>query len=367
MVPSREQLARQLLAVYEDAELQILRLVRKAIEEQDWDTLDYFDQRYTMERDIRRRIQQLLTQAGVKAQRLAYELTDAEFMAALQDVYREVGFTPAVSGAAAATQTVQVLAAGTTATLMSTHQQVIRSVDDVYRRIVTQAAQASMVSGMTGDQAVASAMRKFANAGIHAFTDAAGRRWSMDSYIDMAVRTTRNQARQEAHIRGYEETGVELVRVSWHYASAPQCFPYQNELLAISGSAGPRTLVDPATGESVTVTVKDTLRGAIAHGFRHPNCRHRTSAYQAGDPVPTMPNLSEEQNQLDYDTSQRQRAMERTLRKWKRREAAALTPQDRQQAKAKIWEWKNNIKAHVDAHPHQTRDKFRESIHREQH
>ncbi|WP_371325939.1 phage minor capsid protein [Corynebacterium sp. HMSC065A05] len=104
------------------------------------------------------------------------------------------------------------------------------------------------------------------------------------------------------------------------------------------------------------------LNGILVH-----NCRHRVTAYQAGDPVPTMPSLSEEQNQRDYDASQRQRAMERTLRKWKRREAAALTPQERQQAKAKIWEWKNEIKAHVDAHPHQTRDKFRESVHRERH
>lgn len=115
------------------------------------------------------------------------------------------------------------------------------------------------------------ALNQYADRGITAFIDRAGRRWALDSYVDMSVRTMRNQATQEGHLSGYEQAGVELVRASWHTASAPQCFPFQNQLLAISGPAGVRELIDPATGDKVTVTVKDTLRGAISKGYHHPN------------------------------------------------------------------------------------------------
>ena len=176
----------------------------------------------------------------------------------------------------------------------------------------------------------------------------------------MSVRTMRNQATQEGHLSGYEQAGVELVRASWHTASAPQCYPFQNQLLAISGGAGPRTMTDPATGEQVTVHVKDTLRGAISKGYHHINCRHRDVAYTPGDPTPQVPMDTPAENKRKYEATQQQRYMERQLRRWKRREAVALSPLDRDTARAKTKEWNRRIQEHVNNHEHLTRWSHRE-------
>lgn len=255
---------------------------------------------------------------------------------------------------------VQAAAASTATRISGTHLQVIRDVSDVYRSITTQTVQSAITAGVDHQVAMRHALNQYADRGITSLIDRAGRRWAMDSYVDMSIRTMRNQATQEGHLTGYERAGVELVRASWHTASAPQCFPFQNQLLAISGGAGTRTLVDSATGDKVTVTVKDTLRDAISKGYHHVNCRHRDVAYTPGDPTPQVPQETPAENKRKYKETQRQRGMERQLRRWKRREAVALTPLDKSIAKAKIREWNTRIEHHVNAHDYLTRWSHRE-------
>lgn len=271
MATSEERQAARLLKLWQEAEILLMRELAKAVKLSLWEDVDRLEVRAAAVRKLRKRTSEVLERLGVTSQDMLLRLAKDEYEAAVMSVFNEVGYTAPAAASASTVGVVQAMGAGGAATLMSQRLQVIRTVDDAYRRIISSTVQAATVAGVDQRVAMRSALNRFADRGITSFTDRAGRRWGMDTYADMAIRTMRNQASQEGHLAGYEQAGVELVRASWHPASAPQCFPFQNQLLAISGPAGSRTLVDPATGDNVTVTVKDTLRGAIAKGYHHPN------------------------------------------------------------------------------------------------
>ncbi|ACP33578.1 hypothetical protein cauri_1985 [Corynebacterium aurimucosum ATCC 700975] len=271
MADSKDRQAARLVRLYEDAEILILRELSAAIKHGTYEDVNRLLYRDAEVRKLLERARRILTAAGAKTTSMVEELAVAEFKAAMLGVLEDVGRSAEAIPTVAALSAVQVAATGASQAIASTHLRVVREVSDVYRSITAQTVQSSIIAGADHRAAMRHALNQYADRGITAFVDRAGRKWALDSYVDMSVRTMRNQATQEGHLSGYEQAGVELVRASWHTASAPQCYPFQNQLLAISGGAGVREMVDPATGEQVTVHVKDTLRGAISKGYHHPN------------------------------------------------------------------------------------------------
>ncbi|WP_435852501.1 phage minor capsid protein [Streptomyces sparsogenes] len=61
-----------------------------------------------------------------------------------------------------------------------------------------------------------------------------------------------------------------------------------------------------------------------------------------------------------YEAGQRQWAIERGIRKWKNREAAAVTPEALRAARAKVRQWQGAMRDHRDAHPDLRRLRHRE-------
>lgn len=271
MTDELDRQAMRLSILFEEAGLIALRELSEALKRGNWNDVHHVLKRDKELRRLSVRIARIMNTASQKSSLAIDQLAMKEYSQAIEEVFREVNFASAPYPTYAAISTVQALSDTATAKIASTTLQVVRDVTDVYRSITTQTVQSAIIAGVDHRVAMSHALNQYADRGITAFVDRAGRRWSLDSYVDMSVRTMRNQATQEGHLSGYEQAGVELVRASWHPASAPQCFPFQNELLAISGGAGVREMVDPATGETVTVTVKDTLRGAISKGYHHPN------------------------------------------------------------------------------------------------
>jgi hypothetical protein len=204
-------------------------------------------------------------------------------------------------------------------------------------------------------------MRAFADRGIQAFVDRAGRRWSLPSYAEMAVRTATARAATEAHMRTLSEAGVELVVVSDAPRECPLCRPWEGKVLTIGGPAGARTVeVEHAVedGRMVPVRVAGSLDEARAAGLQHPNCRHSVSMYSPG-----LTRIEQATSDpAGYDAGQRQREIERTIRKWKRREAAAITPEAQRVARAKVRQWQGAMRQHLADHPDLRRNRVREQI-----
>jgi hypothetical protein len=100
---------------------------------------------------------------------------------------------------------------------------------------------------------------------------------------------------------------------------------------------------NPLTGQPEKVDVYMSLDEARSKGYQHPNCTHSHSAY-----IPGITKLDRPKANPDgYDQKQRQRAMERKIREWKRAEALALDPAAKAQARAKVRDWQAQLRTYV--------------------
>ena len=95
------------------------------------------------------------------------------------------------------------------------------------------------------------------------------------------------------------------------------------------------------------------VNGLIVH-----NCRHTDTAYIPGTPDPEPVKTDEEEAAAE----QAQRYNERQIRAWKRREAVAITPQDKSRASAKVRQWQAQQREHLKRNPWLQRRYDREQV-----
>ncbi|MDT0432797.1 phage minor capsid protein [Streptomyces salyersiae] len=275
-------------------------------------------------------------------------------LGALDDATRRL-----VDGITPQAQAVDRLAEQAVTRVTDTHRSILRTVVDRFREIVGQVAALPLLGTDTRRQATQTAMQKWADEGITSFTDRAGRRWKLTSYAEMAVRTAVGRAATEAHMRTLETAGVQFVVVSNSPRECELCRPWETKVLTIGGPDGARTVeVEHATedGRMVPVRVAGSLDEARRAGLQHPNCRHSVSAYTPGI-TPTETATSDPDG---YEAGQRQREIERTIRRYKNRSAAATTPEGRRAANAKVRQWQGTMRDHLAAHPDLRRLRARE-------
>lgn len=189
-----------------------------------------------------------------------------------------------------------------------------------------QSAIAATRGGMPGSslslsriQAAQKALDDLGEQGVTGFTDRAGRRWNLTSYVEMVTRTAVSAAWDDLQAGAMARSGLDLVLVSTHSleGSCAACLPWLGRALSLTGAT----------------TGYPTLDDAKASGFRHPQCRCFWAPLGVGlaedvtNPVPL------DQAVAMYKASQRQRALERRVREAGRRAHAAITPQARAKAR----------------------------------
>lgn len=256
---------------------------------------------------------------------------------------------------------IESLAAALVADTEAVHSSVLRRVLDVYRTVIQQATAVSVAGGMTRRQAAQWAYARLVDQGVTSFTDVRGRRWRLSSYVEMAVRTVTQRAAVQGQTDRLQSLGLDLVIISDSPRECELCRPHEGKIYSLSGRT-PRgrvqveSLVGPGT---VTVDVAGTLDQARADGLFHPNCTHSARAYLPGATRrPARPTA----NPKGYEAKERQRAIERQIRKWKEREAAALTPEAKAGAVAKVRAWQKAMRDHLAANPELKRLPYREQI-----
>lgn len=208
--------------------------------------------------------------------------------------------------------------------------RILRETEDKYRQVISESAIISITGVETKLQSVQRALNKFADAGITGFTDKAGRRWELSAYTDMAVRTAIGQSAMAGHMQRISDLGEDLLIVSEHPEECPICRPWEGKILSISG-------FDPRY---------PSVAFARASGLFHPNCGHVATAYFEGYTEPIKPNHSAA-NAKAYEEKQQQRYIERQIRRWKRREAVALSPTEQEYAQKKVKEWQLSMKTFI--------------------
>lgn len=336
-----------LIGLYSDAELTLIMMLAEAIADgidtPEWEArqpaqmLRFRRQAEVLAAQLQAQMPAMITAAVAEAAVIGSDAADVD----LDDIPDALPKPPA-RGKDARTQVREREAWHTLATVT---QRIPGAAEGLYQQVVTR-VQARTTPTSTGTRldAAQQALDVLTKRGITGFKDARGRNWSLSTYVEMKSRTIVNQELIDSHTQRMTERGQSLIVVSSHKNPAPQCQPFEGQVLSLNGETG--TVLRPSAvgGPAVKVNVKATLDEARSKGFQHPNCRHAVSAFIPGGSrtFTTKPNPD------GYAATQRQRELERALREAKADRARAIKPGAKADADRYVKALNAEMKAHLE-------------------
>jgi len=282
-------------------------------------------------------------------------------------IYRTAGLKPLPLNMSP--QMIQVLAAGLTktngiarnltlTTALDAQMQFVNAADLAYLQVSTGA--------MSYQQAISQAVRGFGDSGLSVHYPS-GYADKLDVAMRRTVLTGVTQTTSELQLARAREMGQDLVQTSAHYGARESHQLWQGRVFSLSGTSDKYPDFVESTGYGT---------GAGLSGY---NCRHSwypffdgisENAYSAQDreAINSKTVTYNGQSMSVYDAMQEQRKIERTIRRYKRREATANASgevtgnyDDAIRARAKISQWETQLKDLLK----QTglkRDRFRENV-----
>ena len=331
-----EHLAEELLAVYEDAELHMLRTISKrlarGVTEAGW-----AEEKYAEVRSVRKELQKSIKALKEQRETLLDGVMNDAYAAGAGTFFTEAERFTNILGIRAISpnsQKVSRILAELNGSLDAGDRMILRQADDAYADIVGRVA-ADMATGtLSTREAVAKTVDEFADKGITSFIDKAGRCWEMGSYAEMALLTAIERATVEGYVDTMQSYGFDLAVISSHDGACPLCAAWQGVIISVSGRD----------------RNYQSLADAQASGVFHPRCRHHLSTYYEGvtkntskKPTPVKAPSS------SYTDRSRQRHCERMIRKWKRRMFAATEPQNERLAFAYVRKWRGILADLIDS------------------
>jgi hypothetical protein len=233
--------------------------------------------------------------------------------------------------------------------LQDVRQRLTRLPDDIYKTVGPQGGIAQVLdNNVTPEQAQAAAWRDFTRRGVTGFTDRSGRDWALSSYVEMAVRTSSARAFNASSMARMQAVGFRYFTVPQHVHPCPLCGPWEGAILTL----GPNP--DPA------VHTDGTVEEATAAGLFHPNCRDTLIAWEPRTQARPERRDWTGEDELRYRATQKQRALEREIRKAKAAAAHALTPEAAAEGRKDVRRAQAAIRAHLAQHPSLGRQSRRE-------
>lgn len=238
--------------------------------------------------------------------------------------------------------------------LHNANHAALRKMDDIYRQTIFKSQMYVVNGAMTVNQAVDMATKDFLDKGINCITYKNGRKVNISSYAEMSIRTANQRVTLMGEGIKRDEYGVHTVITSNHTNTCPLCLPWQG-----------RVLIDDVYSKGSSKEGRyPLLSEAMAIGFLHPNCRHHPTTFFPGiNEIPKPLTEEEKQDALKkYNAEQKQREIERNIRKWKRIEAGNLDIVNIEDAHKKLELYQNQMKEHLLKHSYLRRDSWREKL-----
>lgn len=336
-----QELLKQVQEIYHNAEMEMLRRIAKRAD-RGINTEGYYEIKIKDIQALRNEIDELIRSSSNSTKnKISQGIIDA-FLKGKKSAEKDLK-VPETILKDLIPEHIQRLVLETNNLIEGISFRILRETEDKYRQIIADASAMALTGSVTPKEAMQSALNKFAFEGITGFVDKIGRHWELASYVEMATRTALSRAALQGHIDRQLELGNDLIKVSSIGTTCPICARWQSKVLSISGK-------DPKY---------PSLDAAKADGLFHPNCKHTIVAYfpEVNDytPPPTVNNSER------YEATQMQRYNERQIRKWKRVEAVALTPEAKLQASRKVRYWQARQRELVKQW-NLRRDYLRESI-----
>ncbi|WP_099313677.1 phage minor capsid protein [Clostridium paraputrificum] len=228
---------------------------------------------------------------------------------------------------------------------------VLRKMDDVYRQTIFKSHMYLQNGVKTLPQAIDMATKDFLAKGIDSITYKNGARVNIASYAEMCLRTANHRATLLGEGKKRDEYGVYTVVVSAHANTCKMCEPWQGKVL-IDDVFSHGTKLDgdyPLLSEAVTA------------GLLHPNCRHSITTFFPG--ITNLPKVPDGKEAIKlYEAEQKQRYLERQIRKWKRIEAGTVDLESQQMAHRKVKELSKALKDHLEKYNQLRRNYKREEV-----
>ena len=223
------------------------------------------------------------------------------------------------------------LVKATTNDLKKAETAMLRMVDDQYRKTIFNAQTYFSSGAGTLRQAVDMATKDFLAKGINCVEYKNGARVGIDSYAEMALRTTNKRAKLYGETDARDEYGINTVIVTRRGVACPECIQYCGRVF----------YDDVYSGLPVPDSKYPRLSDAIAGGLCHPNCKDSHSTYFEGISKPPQTLSEAEKAEADkvYALEQKQRYNERQIRKYKRLEAGSLDEENKTAYRGKVREW----------------------------
>ncbi|MFG2963574.1 phage minor capsid protein [Streptomyces sp. NPDC048288] len=342
-----EDLAAAVSTLYEQAELALIEKVTQALAE-GLDSPLWAELKLHAIGNLRTAIEEIIAVLQVDSAGAIHQALTEAYDRGQQAAIVELGALatgPALAAAEAlpTAPAVDRLAAALVQETGPVHARILRAGLDVYRQVVAHVTSAPLLGATTRREAAGRALQQFAARGVTGFVDRSGRAWNMTSYVEMATRSALGRAAVQAHADRLAAAGVDLVLVSDSPEECERCRPWEGKVLRRDGPSGADEVEVEHTTEDdrmVRVRVAGSLPEARAAGLLHPNCRHSISIYLPGvtRPRPKPP------ARATYEQSQKQRALERQVRAWKRRAAAAVDDATRTRATARVRDYQGRIR-----------------------
>jgi len=222
--------------------------------------------------------------------------------------------------------------------------RISRYPQDAYQQVISMTASNTLLGASTGLASQQMAVERFLSKGITGFVDKADRNWRIGSYAEMAGRTAVNRAFNDAGVWRMQQSGVNLVTPVAADDCCEDCARYRGQILSTDGTTGTITVPHSTSDEQVTVVIFATLDSARQNGLGHPNDRCKFVSYLPGLTIPQAGKEFDPQAEADRE---KQRAIERDVRKYKRREAVAGTPADQKRAQLKVRAKQAQLREHT--------------------
>lgn len=343
------RLAEAIGDVYADAEVTLMKLIAdrlsRGLESPQWAERQMIEVQH-LRADARAYVSHVDRVAAAEIQTAIGTAHQRGAQAAQKDI-DAVRVQPVTFGASGVidTHAVAALAAESIQTARVTNSYILRSTDDAYRRAIAEVSGRVITGAQTRQQAAQQALNNLARRGITGFVDRRERQWSASSYVEMALRTSTHRALIQGHTDRLQSAGFDLVLISSHPNPAPMCQPYEGKVLSLSGNVvGDIVVPNALDGTPLTVNVWSSMAEAELNGLHHPNCKHTHTLFVAGASQPAVAPYDPQ----GYKDSQKQRYLERGVRRAREHQAVQLTAADKKAARARVKTWQDRAKEHSE-------------------
>lgn len=229
--------------------------------------------------------------------------------------------------------------------------------------ILDKNATSAVIGAESRQRVVEQCIRQFNKKGIPAFVDKAGREWTPEAYVNMAVRNTVKNVADEVQNERFRDYGKDLIEIDSYKGARPKCAKDQGKIYSLSGKSGYTT---DARGRRIKYySWKDSSYGE-PDGILGINCGHHKFIFEPGVDIQRyFPTEDFKENDRIYKDTQKQRALERQV-KYQKRECMLFDKLGDKEAfnKAaiKLKQKEEKLKAFVDSKDYLHRRADREQV-----